>query len=99
VQRRVAAARVRANTQRAHRESKWNQNLPRNVAASGRQTCRRRESLGADSRVLRLMRLFNAPENVFCAKNFLRCEVGCAGVVVCEKISREILLSRGIFSP
>jgi hypothetical protein len=84
---------MRANTSRALRESKWNRNLPCNVAACGRQTCRRRESLGTDSRVLRRVRPFNTPINAFGAKFFLRRGVDCAGVVVCEKISRKISLS------
>jgi len=37
---------------------------------------------------LRLARLFDTSKNAFCVKIFLRCEVGCAGVVVCEKLSR-----------
>jgi hypothetical protein len=32
-------------------------------------------------------------------KFFLRCEVGGAGAIACEKISREISLSRRVFSP
>ena len=91
--------RVRANTSRALRKSKRNRNLPRNVAARGRQTCRRRESLGTDSRVLRRVRPFNTSINAFGAKFFLRREVDRAGVVVREKVSRKISLSCRIFSP
>jgi len=43
---------------------------PRKVAAHGRQTRRRRESLGTDSRVLRRVRLFSASVNAFGAKFF-----------------------------
>jgi len=52
-----------------------------------------------DSRVLRLMRRFNTPENAFRAKKFLHCEVGGAGVVVREKIRRNRSRPRRIFSP
>jgi len=61
--------------------------------------CRRRESLGTDSRVLRRVRPFNTPINAFDAKFFLRRGVDCAGVVVREKISRKISLSCRILSP
>ena len=61
--------RMRANTSRALRESKWNRNLPCNGAARGRQTCRRRESLGTDSRVLCRVRPFNTSINAF-GENF-----------------------------
>jgi hypothetical protein len=78
---------VRANASRAPRKSKRNRNLPGNVTARGRQTCRRRESLGTDSRVLRLIRRFDTPQNAFRAKFFLRCEVGCAGVSCAKKFA------------
>ena len=90
--------RVRANASHAPRKSKRNRNPPRNVAARGRQTWRRRESLGTDSRVLRLIRLFDTPQNAFRAKFFLRCEVGCAGVVVREEICRKRSRSRRVFA-
>jgi hypothetical protein len=57
-----------------------------------------RESLRTDSRVLRLMRCFDAPENAFCAKIILRCEVGGAGIVAREKIRRERSRLRRAFS-
>ena len=76
---------MRANTSRALRESKWNRNLPCNVAARSRPTCRRRESLGTDSRVLRRVRPCNTSINAFAAKFFLRRGVDCASGVVREK--------------
>jgi hypothetical protein len=90
---------MRANTSRALRESKWNRNLPCNVAARGRQTCRRRESLGTDSRVLRGVRPFNTAINAFAANFFLPRGVDCAGDIVREKNSRKISPSCRILSP
>jgi hypothetical protein len=60
-------------------------NLPRAAATCGRQTCRRRESLGADSRVLRRVRPLNTSINAFGANFFSRREVDCAGGVAREK--------------
>jgi hypothetical protein len=91
--------RVRANSWRALRESKWNQNLPRNVAASGRQTCCRRESVGTDSRVLRRVRPFSTAINAFGANFFCVAKLTVPVALCAEKISREISLSRRIFSP
>jgi hypothetical protein len=61
--------------------------------------CRRCESLGTDSRVLRRERPFNTSINAFGAKFFSQREVGRAGAVVREKISREISLPHRLFSP
>jgi hypothetical protein len=90
---------MRANTSRALSESKRNRNPPCDVAARSRQTCRRRESLGTDSRVLRRVRPFNTSINAFDAKFFLRRWDDCVGVVVRGKISRKISLSCRILSP
>jgi len=66
---------MRANMSRALRESKWNRNLPCNVAARGRRTCHRRESLGTDSRVLRRVRPFDTSINAFAANFFCVAEL------------------------
>jgi hypothetical protein len=64
----------------------WSANV-----SSQRITC-------TDSRVLRLMRRFNTPENAFRAKFFLHCEVGGAGIVVRAKIYRKRSQPRRNFS-
>jgi hypothetical protein len=48
---------------------------------------------------LRLIRLFDTPENAFGVKNFLRRNAGGAGSAVRAKICRERSLSRQAFSP
>jgi len=62
------------------------------------KTCHRRESLGTDSRDLRLIQCFDTPENAFRAKIFLRYELGCTSSVAREKICRERSHSCRIFA-
>jgi hypothetical protein len=81
---------MRANTSRALGESKRNRNPPCNVAARGRQTCRRRESLGTDSLVLRRERPFNASINAFGAKFFCVAGLTAAASACAKKFPRNI---------